>query len=61
MFRQHEGDGGTQCPYSEARSSSGSVGDYLTIIPRARKGPESIAIDSEAMRARGIIGLVQSN
>ena len=40
--------------------------DYLTIIPRARMGSESIAheaetewaIDSEAMRARGIIVLV---
>ena len=40
---------------------------YLTIIPRARMGYESIAheaewaIDSEAMRARGIIVLVKSN
>ena len=41
---------------------------YLTIIPRARMGSESIAheaegwvIDSEAMRARGIIVLVKSN
>ena len=43
---------------------------YLTIIiSRARMGPESIAheaegewaIDSEAMRARGIIVLVKSN
>ena len=39
----------------------------LTIIPRARMGSESIAheasraIDSEAMRARGIIVLVKSN
>ena len=38
---------------------------YLTIIPRARMGSESIAheaegaIDSEAMRARGIIVLVK--
>ena len=32
-----------------------------TIIPRARMGSESIAIDSEAMRARGIIVLVKSN
>ena len=42
-------------------------GGYLTIIPRARMGYESIAheaewaIDSEAMRARGIIVLVKSN
>ena len=38
--------------------------DYLTIIPRARMGSESMAswaIDSETMRARGIIVLVQSN
>ena len=41
---------------------------YLTIIPRARMGSESIAqpkakwaIDSEAIRARGIIVLVKSN
>ena len=47
---------------------------YLTIIPQARMGYESIAheaidseaidseaIDSEAMRARGIIVLVKSN
>ena len=34
---------------------------YLTIIPRARMSSESIAIDSEAMRARGIIVLVKSN
>ena len=42
---------------------------YLTIIPRARMGSESIAheaeggmdIDSEAMRAIGIIVLVKSN
>ena len=34
---------------------------YLTIIPRARMGYESIAIDSEAMMARGIIVLVKSN
>ena len=41
----------------------------LTIIPRAQMGSESIAlrpkagwaIDSEAMRARGIIVLVKSN
>ena len=39
--------------------------DYLTIIPRARMGSESIAeewaINSEAMRARGIIVQVKSN
>ena len=43
--------------------------EYLTIIPRARMGSESIAheaegrmaIDSEAMRARGMIVLVKSN
>ena len=40
---------------------SGEQGDYLTIVPRARMGSESIAIDSEAMRARGIIVLVKSN
>ena len=38
---------------------------YLTIIPRARLGSESIAaewaIDSEAMRTRGVIVLVKSN
>ena len=34
---------------------------FLTIIPRARMGYESIAIDSEAMRAIGIIVLVKSN
>ena len=42
---------------------------YLTIIPRAQMGSESIAmrpraewpIDSEAMRAREIIVLVKSN
>ena len=34
---------------------------YLTIIPRARISVESIAIDSEAMGARGIIVLVKSN
>ena len=36
----------------------------LIIIPRARMGSESIAswaIDSEAMRARGMIVLVKSN
>ena len=43
------------------------VEEYLTIIPRARMGSESIAheaewaIDSEAMRARGIIVSVKSN
>ena len=39
--------------------------DYLTIIPRARMGSESIAeewaINSEAMRARRIIVQVKSN
>ena len=39
--------------------------DYLTIIPRAWMGSESIAeewaINSEAMRARGIIVQVKSN
>ena len=39
--------------------------DYLTIIPRARMGSESIAeewaINSEAMRARGIIVQVKSS
>ena len=37
---------------------------YLSIIPRARMGSEpsaSSAIDSEAMRAIGIIVLVKSN
>ena len=35
---------------------------YLTIIPRAQMGYESEwAIDSEPMRARGIIVLVKSN
>ena len=37
---------------------------YLTIIPRARMGSESIAHeaeDSETIRARGIIVLVKSN
>ena len=40
---------------------------YLTIIPRARMGSEPMrpkaewAIDSEVMRARGIIVLVKSN
>ena len=35
---------------------------YLTIIPRARIcSAESIAIDAEAMGARGIIVLVKSN
>ena len=40
---------------------------YLTVIPRARMGSESIAheaewaIGSEAMRVRGIIVLVKSN
>ena len=36
---------------------------YLTTIPRARMGFESIAgaTDSEAIRARGIIVLVKSN
>jgi len=38
---------------------------YLTIIPRARMGYESIAheaaIDSEVMRVRGIIVLIKSN
>ena len=40
---------------------------YLTIIPRARKGSESIAheadgrTNSEAKRGRGIIVLVKSN
>ena len=42
---------------------------YLTIIPRARMGSESIAqgaegrmgLYSEAMRVRGIIVLVKSN
>ena len=43
------------------------TGVYLTIIPRTRMGSESIAhsaewaIDSEAIRARGIIVLVKSN
>ena len=37
------------------------IAQYLTIIPRARIGPGSIYnIDSEAMRARGIIVLVKS-
>ena len=43
--------------------------DQLTIIPRAQMGYESIAhdpkaeltVDSEPMRARGIIVLVKSN
>ena len=38
--------------------------EYLTIIPRAQMGCESIAHEaegSEAMRARGIIVLVNSN
>ena len=36
--------------------------EYLTVIPRARMGSESEwAIDSEAMRARGITVLVKSN
>ena len=42
---------------------------FLTIIPRARMGSESIAhrpsaswaIDSEAVRERGVIVLVKSN
>ena len=36
---------------------------YLTTIPRARMGSESIAraTDSEAISARGIIVLVKSN
>ena len=36
---------------------------YLSIIPRAQMGSESAewAINSEAMRARGIIVLVTSN
>ena len=42
-----------------------SYAEYLTIIPWARMGFESIAaewaIDSEAMRARRIIVLVKSN
>ena len=44
-------------------------GEYLTIFPQARMGPESIAQEaerrmgylSEAMRARGIIVSVKSN
>ena len=40
-------------------------GECLTIIPRVRMESESIAsewaIDSEAMRVRGIIVLVKSN
>ena len=35
--------------------------NFLTIISRVRMGYESIAIDSEAMKARGIIVLVKSN
>ena len=47
-------------------SGSGIAGwsnGYLTIIPRARMGSESAewAIDSAAMRARGIIVLVKSS
>ena len=47
-----------------------TITQYLTIIPGARMGSESIAheaegrmgaIDSEAMRAGGIIVLVKSN
>ena len=34
---------------------------YVTIINRVQRGPESIAFDSEAMRARRIIVLVKSN
>ena len=42
--------------------SRGMLYVYLTIIPRARIcSAESIAIDSEAMGARGIIFLVKSN
>ena len=37
------------------------IDKQLTIIPRAQMGSESIAIDSEAMRAREIIVLVKSN
>ena len=57
---------------SHAGRCFGYTGKYLTIIPRAaRMGSESIAhimrpeaewaIDSEAMRARGMIVLVKSN
>ena len=44
------------------RELQGVTRGYLTIIPRARMGSESIAwaIDSEAMRVRGIIVLVKS-
>ena len=47
--------------YPKGTFRSGCLNDYLTIIPRARVGSEAIAIDSEAMRARGIIVLVKSN
>ena len=50
---------------SQSRRYLTSPTEYLTIIPRARMGSEPIAakwaIDSEAMRARGIILLVKSN
>ena len=38
------------------------IGGYLTIIPRARMGSESMAHEAEEpMRARGIIVLVKFN
>jgi len=46
---------------SRGLNSVGFKMSYLTIIPLARMGSESIAIDSEAMRARGIIVLVKFN
>ena len=42
------------------RNVSFEIDVYLTIIPRARMVSESIAIDSEPKRARGIIALVKS-
>ena len=58
-----EGGGGGGVTRQEVFSEN----RYLTIFPRARMGSESIAheaewaIDSEAMRAKGIIVLVKSN
>ena len=64
MFR-HLGERtiAAHAPIAKSEAFSFIVNDhitgYLTIIPRARA--QLWAIDSEAMRARGIIVLVKSN
>ena len=65
---EHKGEQDFKKKYNMYRYwNAVSVGyaKYLTIIPRARMGSESIAAEwaiySEGMRVRGIIVLIKSN